>query len=392
MSRGASVTFIGSVLGALLVAGLAVAAQDTPGGSTKPPLVPLAAAWSFMGNGGPMALPGRCEAGTDTSDSGAGTPVYSVRCENAVLPSFGGARTTLDVATYRGKRIRVSAELMAADVAAVPNPQYPDVPGEAGLWIGVITPGEGQRADRMQDRTIKGTTGWVKRDFVVDIPARARQVQAGYWMQGMGQVWMRNLKVEEVPTSVPVNFERTAIRQDVLPSLTLAAPSRPRPEDRFLPPPRKWLALGEPNFALCDAGIDAKLLASGQNNLSIACGIPIRAYLRQAFESYPWQNKRVRLSAWMKTVDVVPRNQGGGTPGATLYLSATDNGGPLYEAVLIGTSDWTYKELVADIPLGAAFIPIGISLVGTGQVWARDMKFEEVPRDTPISEPSGPAR
>ncbi|HWL62631.1 MAG TPA: hypothetical protein VNQ32_07530 [Steroidobacteraceae bacterium] len=392
MSRRTSITFIcgAQVLpGALLIAGLAVAAQSTSSETAKPPLVPLPAAWSFMGNGGPLALPGRCEAGTDPGDPGAATPVYSVRCDNSVLPSFGGARTTLNLAAWRGKRIRVSAELMAAGVAAVPNAQYPDVTGEAGLWIGVITPGEGQRADRMQDRTIKGTTGWVTRDFVVDIPERARQVQAGYWMQGMGQVWMRNLKVEEVPDTVPVNFVRTAVRQDVLPNLSLDPATAPRPDDRFLPPPRKWLVLGEPNFALCDAGIDATMLASGHNNLSIACGLPIRVNLRQAFESYPWQNKRVRLSAWIKTVDVVPRIEG---TGATLYLSATDTNGPLYEAVLIGTNDWTYKELVADIPLGGAFIPIGISLVGSGQVWARDMKFEEVASGTPVSVPSGSNR
>lgn len=379
------------LLCALLVAGLAAAAQG-PSAEATAPLVTLPAGWGLMGNGGPLALPGRCEEGIDNRNPGEAGPVYSVRCSSTVLPSFGGARTTLAVGLYRGKRIRVSAELMAADVTAVPNPQYPDVPGEAGLWIGVITPGEGQRADRMRDRAITGTTNWVMRDFVVDIPVNARQLQAGYWMQGKGQVWMRKLKVEEVPTTVPVSFDRAGPRPDVLPDLTLAAASTPRPEDRFLPPPRRWLAAGDTNFALCEAGIDARMLSAGQRNLSIACGVPIRAGLRQAFESYPWQNKRVRLSAWVKTQDVVPRVEGGGTPGATLFLSATDNNGPRYEAVLIGTSDWTYQELVADIPLGAAFIPIGVSLAGTGQVWVRDMKFEEVPRDTPASQPSGPAR
>ena len=356
------------------------------------PLALLSPTWSFMGNGGPLALPGRCDLGTDTQRSTTDTPLYSVRCTSNVLPSFGGARMSFDLAPYRGKRVRISAELMAADIANVPNPQYPHVVGEAGLWIGVVTPGEGQRADRMQDRTIKGTTGWVTRDFVVDIPANASQLQAGYWMQGKGQVWMRNLKVEVVPDTVPVNFDRNAVRPDQLPALTLAPSSDPRPEDRFLPPPQKWLALGEPNFELCDAGIDARMLSAGQRNLSIACSVPIRAYLRQAFESHPWRGKRVRLSAWIKTENVVPRLEGAGRPGATLYLSATDTNGPLYEAVVIGTTEWTYQELVADIPAGAPYIPIGISLVGTGQVWARDLKFEEVTRDTPVSEISSAAR
>ncbi len=394
MSRRQVFTFFSGVrtlLCASLLSGLAGAAQS-PATEASLPLVTLPATWSFMGNGGPLALPGSCDLGIDTAKSGDGTPLYSVRCTSSVLPSFGGARTGFDIASYRGKRVRVSAELMAADITSVANPQYPNVAGEAGLWIGVVTPGEGQRADRMQDRTIQGTTGWVTRDFVVDVPANAAQLQAGYWMQGKGQVWMRNLKAEVVPDTVPVNFERNAVRPDALPDLTLAAASSPRPEDRFLPPPQKWLALGESNFHLCDTGIDAKMLTAGQRNLSIACSVPIRAYLRQAFEAYPWRGKRVRFSAWIKTENVEPRTEGAGRPGATLYLSASDTSGPLYEAVLVGTTDWTYKELVADIPGGAPYIPIGISLVGTGQVWARDLKVEEVPRDTPVSEPSAPVR
>lgn len=378
------------VAGAWILAGLAAAAEAPSVDMT--PLAVLTPTWSFMGNGGPLALPGRCDLGTDTLMSTAEAPVYSVRCTSNVLPSFGGAHRNFDLAPYRGRRVRISAELMAADITSVPNPQWPHVEGEAGLWISVVTPGEGQRTDRMQERAIRGTTDWVTRDFVVDIPANAAQLNAGYWMQGKGQVWMRNLKVEVVPDTVPVNFDRNAVRPDQLPALTLAPSSDPRPEDRFLPPPQKWLALGEPNFELCDAGIDARMLSAGQRNLSIACSVPIRAYLRQAFESHPWRGKRVRLSAWIKTENVVPRLEGAGRPGATLYLSATDTNGPLYEAVVIGTTEWTYQELVADIPAGAPYIPIGISLVGTGQVWARDLKFEEVTRDTPVSEISSAAR
>lgn len=393
MSRGADLlsnAVAGALAGACLLAGMAAAAEAPS--IDGAPLATLSPIWSFMGNGGPLALPGRCDLGTDSRRSTAETTIYSVRCSSDVLPSFGGARTSFDLAPLRGKRVRISGELMGADITSVPNPQYPHAAGEAGLWIAVVTPGEGQRADRMQDRTIKGTTGWVTRDFVVDIPANASQLQAGYWMQGKGQVWMRNLKAEVVLGTVPVNFDRAGVRPDQLPDMTLAASSDPRPEDRFLPPPRKWLALGESNFELCDAGIDARMLSAGQRNLSIACSVPIRVYLRQAFESYPWRGKRVRLSAWLRTENVVPRQEGAGRAGATLYLSATDTNGPLYEVAVIGTTDWTYHELVADVPAGAPFIPVGISLVGTGQVWARDMKFEEVSRDTPVSEVSARTR
>lgn len=374
------------LLAALLVSNVVPAAESSPNGSASPvPLATLSPDWSFMGNGGPLVLPGRCDVGIDTQKSDEGQSLYSVRCSSTVLPSFGGARTTYEVGRWRGKRVRVSASLMAADIGSVPNQQYPNVGGEGGLWIGVGALRDGLRADRMQDRTIKGTTGWEVRDFVVDVPADATQLQAGFWMHGKGQMWVRDLKVEEVPLTVPVNFERSAPRPDAAVDLSLTSLTAPRPEDRFLPPPRKWLALGETNFELCDAGVDAKMLASGQRNLSIACKIPVRANLRQAFEAQPWWGKRVRFSAWVRTENVEPRAEGDGRTGAVLFLSASDIQGPVYNAVVTGTTEWTYYELVADILSGTPYIPIGLSLVGTGQMWARDLKFEEVSRDTPVS-------
>ncbi len=369
----------------LLATALAQAAESPPA-----PLFPLSPAWSRMGNGGPQALPGACEVGIDRQQSGDGD-LYSVRCANTVLPSFGGARTSFEAARYRGKRVRVSAAIMTVDVGNVANPQYPSATGEAGLWIGVGTPRDGVRADRMQDRTIKGSTDWKAHDFVVDIPEDANVLQAGFWMQGKGQMWMRDLKVEEVPTTVPVNLVRSVPRADSPPDMSLATATVPRPNDRFVPPPPRWLALGEPGFELCDAGVDAKMLAAGQRNLSIACGVPLRAYIRQAFEAPAFWGKRVRFSGWVKTEKVVPREGidvppgANGQPGAALYLAATDTNGPVYNAIVTGTTDWTYKELVIDIPAGAPYIPVGLSLVGTGQVWARDLKFEEVSRDTPVT-------
>ena len=146
--------------------------------------------------------------------------------------------------------------------------------------------------------------------------------------------------------------------------------------------------MGEQTFELCDAGIDAKLLAAGQRNLSIACSVPVRGSLRHTFEAQPWWGKRVRLSAWLKTDKVEPATEGGGRPGASLFLSTTaDSNAVIYNATLTGTTDWTYEEIVIDIPAGslAPYIPMGLTLNGTGQVWVRDLKFEEVSHDTPVT-------
>lgn len=362
-------------------------AQTFPPGASAAPLGTLTPTWNLMGNGGPHTLPGRCDIGTDPQRAQDGSSPYSIRCSNTALPSFGGARMDFDVSPYRGKRVRVSAQLMASGIEAVADARYPNVAGEAGLWIGVGAPLDGLKSDRMEDRTINGSTGWETRDFVVDIPGDARQLQAGFWMQGKGQVWMRDLKVEEVPLTVAVNFDRNAPRPDAMPALSLEPVAEPRPTDRFLPPPQRWLALGEQNFELCDTGIDARLLGTGQRNLSIACKVPVRAYLRHTIEAQPWWGKRVRLSAWLKTEGVVPRAEGEGVPGASLYLATTGAGdATLRNVTATGTTDWTYQEIILDIPIGSAspYIPMGLALVGTGQVWVRDMKFEEVSRDTPM--------
>jgi hypothetical protein len=344
-----------------------------------------------MGNGGPLALPGRCDIGIDNQKAGDGFTLYSIHCANAAVPSFGGARMSIDASPYRNKRVRVSAQLMASGIESVADPRYADIKSEAGLWIGVGSQRDGLKSDRMENRTIKGSTGWETRDFVVDIPDDANQLQAGYWMQGRGQVWMRDLKVEEVPVTVAVNFDRNAPRSEGMPALSLAPVSAPRPTDHFLPPPQRWLAMGEQNFELCEAGIDAKLLASGQRNLSIDCNVPIRAYLRHTIDAQPWWGKRVRLSAWLKTEAVVPRTEGGGEPGAALYLASSGaSDARIHNATVTGTTDWTYQEIVLDIPYGTGspYIPMGISLVGSGQVWARDLKFEEISGEALRSQPA----
>ncbi len=124
------------------------------------PLAPLPATWSSMaGNGGPEAMPGTCEIGIDSQKSTAGQQVYSVRCANQTHPGYGGARKHHQDGAVRGKRVRVSAWVMAAGIEGVSTPQYLGVVGEAGLWIGVGSPKNGLRMDRMQNRNRQGIHG-----------------------------------------------------------------------------------------------------------------------------------------------------------------------------------------------------------------------------------------
>jgi hypothetical protein len=80
---------------------------------------------------------------------------------------------------------------------------------------------KGTRMDRMQPRGVTGTSDWQYRDFVVDIPQDNNRFQIGFWAQGKGQIWVRDLVVEEVPASVPVNFFWEDDAKPVGPDLSL---------------------------------------------------------------------------------------------------------------------------------------------------------------------------
>jgi hypothetical protein len=376
------------LLVALLATNIVSGAQSPPSpatGSTPMLLAPLPAGWSSMaGNGGPEALPGTCEIGVDSQNSVAGRQVYSVRCANSVLPSYGGARNTIQTARFRGKRVRVSAWLRASGIAGVSTAQYSGVAGEAGLWIGVGSPKQGTRMDRMQSRAIKGTTDWVFRDFVVDVPADNNQMFVGYWMQGQGQLWARDFNIEEVPDTVPVNFLVNDPERVVGPDLSLLTATAARPTDLFLPPPAKWLAQGGPGFELCDVGVDAQMLKNGQPNLSIACGVFQTPVLRQAFEAAPFRGKRVRFSGWIR-IENFESPATGAVQGAVGLFLGTDTQSPAVRADAKGTSGWQLHELVMDVPPNATWILIGLALSGKGQVWGRDFKFEEVSSNMPVT-------
>lgn len=362
---------------AICTAHAAEAPQSTTIAGTPASLVPMPREWTQMGNGGPEALPGRCEMGLDGQLSSEGRMPYSVRCQNTVLPSFGGAHHTARTAQYAGKRVRVSGWLKASAIGGVATPQYSHVPGRAGLWLAVGSARSGVRMDRMENRGITGSTEWEMRDFVVDVPVDNSQMFIGFWMQGTGQVWARDFKIEEVPGTVPVSFLVNDPLRVTGPELSLQTQVVARPGDVFLPPPPKWLAMGAQGFELCDAGVDAQLLGTGQRNLSISCKFPMSLAMRQAFEAAPFWGKRVRFSGWIRTEGFEPQAAGGGEGGAGLLLTL-DPQSRVQQANLTGTTEWQHRELEIDVPRNSRFIIVGITASGKGQVWARDIEFKEV--------------
>jgi hypothetical protein len=38
----------------------------------------------------------------------------------------------------------------------------------------------------------------------MDVPRNGRRISVGFWMEGKGQLWVRDLQVEKVPRKTPI--------------------------------------------------------------------------------------------------------------------------------------------------------------------------------------------
>jgi hypothetical protein len=160
-----------------------------------------------------MLMPALARAGSPSGWFLAGSDPYSyvntidpnVRHEGApsarlasaeATKGFGTMMQAFDAADYTGKRLQLSGWVKAEAVT-----------GWAGLWMRVddaSTPAKVLTFDNMQTRPIKGTLGWKHYNVVLDIPVAAKSVSMGILLDGQGTVWVSDLKVEVVPSTVPV--------------------------------------------------------------------------------------------------------------------------------------------------------------------------------------------
>lgn len=170
--------------------------------------------WEPFYPGGPDGLPGGCDVGIDRRLKRAGIDNMTVKCQGRI-GRFGGLTQGFSAASYRGKRVRLSGALMAEDIEDVLAPRNArdhqglparDAMGVGGLWlrVGSAAPTLPLVVDNMRERGLRGTMEWTTLESVVDVPEDAVEIRIGFWMQGRGQLWVTNLKFEEVGYSVPV--------------------------------------------------------------------------------------------------------------------------------------------------------------------------------------------
>lgn len=103
---------------------------------------------------------------------------------------FGSLSQLISADDYHGRRVRLSGWLKSENAKA------------AGLWMRV----DGNRRllgfDNMLNRAVSGTTDWKRYEVVLDVPPEAVNIFFGTLIDGKGQVWVDDFKLEIVGNDV----------------------------------------------------------------------------------------------------------------------------------------------------------------------------------------------
>jgi hypothetical protein len=136
--------------------------------------------------------PGSYEAGTDAQVAYNDHPSAYLKSTEAVSNGFGTLMQEFTADKYAGKRLRLTAFVKSEDVK-----------DWAGVWMRVDKEAKSVAFDNMQNRSIKGTTGWKRYQVVLDVPQDATGIFFGVLLSGSGAVWLNDVKFEVVGLDVP---------------------------------------------------------------------------------------------------------------------------------------------------------------------------------------------
>ena len=137
--------------------------------------------------------PAEFAVGVDASQAYQGHASAYLKSKETSVDGFGTLMQTIVADQYKGKRVRLSGLVKSEEVL-----------GWAGLWMRVDQGGSMVAFDNMQDRPIKGTTGWQLYDVVLDVPKDATGISFGILLAGTGEVWLNSTKFDVVEAETPL--------------------------------------------------------------------------------------------------------------------------------------------------------------------------------------------
>lgn len=150
--------------------------------------------------------------------------------------------------------------------------------------------------------------------------------------------------------------------------------------------PKGWIVSGNA-INLYEMGTDK---GSGQNGAnaatirsSVAKGNDFGTLMQQSLPD-KYKGKRVRMTGYIKSANV--------TGGAGLWLRVDQKGTQvplsfdnMQNRPVKGSSDWKQYEIVLEVPEKASNIAYGALLIGAGQIWFDNIRFEIVDQSVALT-------
>lgn len=137
---------------------------------------------------------GHFRMGLDVNFPSCAVIASTPKADHSAEDEFGTLSQSFSAEEFRGQAVLLQAELRCAAVI-----------GEATIWLRIDGPqGRVLRFDNLMDRpgaTIDGTSDWVQREILLDVPNDAVSILFGFLLKGRGSVWARNVRIEPRPTT-----------------------------------------------------------------------------------------------------------------------------------------------------------------------------------------------
>jgi len=137
--------------------------------------------------------PDRFDMGIAKGEGQNGKNAATVKSIDNKKTGFGTLMQNSKPDQFLGKKIKLIGYLKTKDVT-----------GWAGLWMRVDKANDKFHLDNMGERPLEGTHDWTKCEIIMEVPKNAVNLAFGGLIDGNGQIWFCNLKIETASDSEKV--------------------------------------------------------------------------------------------------------------------------------------------------------------------------------------------
>jgi hypothetical protein len=133
--------------------------------------------------------PDKYDAGIDKGAGQNGINAATIKSitkdiDGKSMDGFASLGQSFNPSKYLGKKIKLSGYVKSADVT-----------GWASLWMRIDQPSKYTLAN-MQGKFVRGTSEWTMCEIILDVPKDTKNIAFGGLLNGSGQMWFDNLKIE----------------------------------------------------------------------------------------------------------------------------------------------------------------------------------------------------